>query len=277
MILIFTCALLAIVGGGCGSDSDDGRADVIATTTIAADIVRNIAGPDADVEALLPESASPHDYAASAKDRGELEDADLVVAWGAGLEEGLPLDELGDEPLELAGEQRDPHVWMDPTLIAAVLPEVAAALGEADPDQAPAYEDRAAAYAHELGRLDRELDRSFAAIRPEGRKLVTSHDSLGHFVRRYDFEFVGAPFGITPGAEPSAEKVASLIDRVREEDVPAVFAEDTDDPGLMRQIAREADVEVVDDLLTEGFGDRVESYEDMLRYDADRIVAALAP
>ena len=276
MILIFAFALL-VIAGGCGSDSDDGRVDVIATTTIAADIVRNVAGPDADVEALLPESASPHDYAASAKDRAELEDADLVVAWGAGLEEGLPLDELDDEPLELAAEERDPHVWMDPTLIAAALPALATALGEADPDRAEAYGDRAAAYAHVLGRLYRKLALSFRAIPPERRKLVTSHDSLGHFVRRYDFDFVGAPFGLAPGAEPSAEKVASLIDRVEQEDVPAVFAEDTDDPELMRQIAREAGVEVIDDLLTEGFGGRVDSYEDMLRYDADRIVAALAP
>ena len=277
MILIFASALLAMIAGGCGSDSDDGRIDVIATTTIAADIVRNVAGPDADVQALLPESASPHDYAASAKDRAELEDADLLVAWGAGLEKGLPLDELEEEPLELAGEQRDPHIWMDPTLISAALPELAAALGEADPDRAAAYEDRAAAYAHQLGRLDRRLGLSFRAIPAERRKLVTSHDSLAHFVRHYDFDFVGAPFGIVPGAEPSAERVASLIDRVEREGVPAVFAEDTDDPGLMRQIAREANVEVVDDLLTEGFGDRVDSYEDMLRYDGDRIVAALAP
>ncbi len=276
MILIFAWALL-VLAGGCGSDSDDGRVDVIATTTIAADIVRNVAGPDADVEALLPESASPHDYAASAKDRAELEDADLVIAWGAGLEAGLPLDELGEEPLELAGEEHDPHVWMAPTLISAALPELAAALGEADPERAEAYEDRAAAYAHVLGRLDRKLGLSFRAIPPERRKLVTSHDSLGHFVQRYDFDFVGAPFGVTPESEPSAEKVASLIGRVEQEDVPAVFAEDTDDPELMRQIAREAGVEVVDDLLTEGFGGRVDSYEDMLRYDADRIVAALAP
>ena len=96
-------------------------------------------------------------------------------------------------------------------------------------------------------------------------------------MRRYEFEFVGAPFGVTPGTEPSAETVASLIDRVEQEHVPAVFAEDTDDPELMEQIAREAGVEVVDDLLTEGFGGRVESYEEMLRYDADRIAGALAP
>ena len=277
MILIFVCGAL-LLACGCGDDSDDdGRVHVIATTTIAADIARNVAGPDAEVDTLLPESASPHDYAASAKDRAELEDADVVVAWGAGLEEGLPLDELDKDPIELAAGERDPHIWTDPRKIALSLRKVSAALEDVDPAHTDAYRRRAAAYVDELARLDRDVRQRLAAIPPEQRKLVTSHDSLGHFVRRYGFEFVGAPFGITPETEPSAEDVASLIDRVEQEDVPAVFAEDTDDPELMRQIASEAGVEVVDDLLTEGFGGRVDSYEDMLRYDADRIAGALAP
>lgn len=276
MILICVCAFLTLTAG-CGDDSDDAGIHVIATTTIAADIVRDIAGPHADVDTLLPESASPHDYAASAKDRAELEDADVVVAWGAGLEEGLPLDDLDNEPVELAAGEDDPHIWMDPKRIGQSLPKLSEALVESDPANTSAYRERAFAYAAELRRLDRELRRELAAIPADRRKLVSSHDSLGYFVRGYDFEFVGAPFGVVPEAQASAETVASLIDKVENENVPAVFAEDTDDPELMREIARAAGVEIVDDLLTEGFGDRVDSYEEMLRYDARRIAEALAP
>ncbi len=275
MILICFCALLALASG-CGDDSDP-DVTVVATTTIAADIAQHVTGPDAEVDVLLPESASPHDYSASAKDRARLEEADLVVAWGAGLEAGLPLDELDNEPVELAAGQQDPHIWMDPRRVALSLSKLSTALAEADPARTDAYRARAAAYANELARLDRELRRTLTAIPDERRKLVTSHDSLGHFVRRYSFEFVGAPFGLAPESQPSAKTVATLIERVEREQVPAVFAEDTDDPELMREIADEAGVEVVDDLLTEGFGGRVDSYEDMLRYDTDRIAAALAP
>jgi ABC-type Zn uptake system ZnuABC Zn-binding protein ZnuA len=276
MILIFVCGVL-LLAAGCGNDSDDGRIQVIATTTIAADIVRHVAGPDVEVDALLPESASPHDYAASAKDRAELEDADVVVAWGAGLEEGLPLDELDAEPVELAAGEEDPHIWMDPREIARRVLHITTALQEADPANTVAYRERAVTYMDELAELDRDVRRMLAVIPPDRRKLVSSHDSLGYFVRRYDFEFVGAPFGLVPESEASAETVSSLIDKVESEDVPAVFAEDTDDPELMRQIGEEAGVKVVDDLLTEGFGDRVDGYEEMLRYDAERIAEALAP
>ena len=276
MILICVCVALVLTAG-CGDSGGDGI-DVVATNSIAADIARNVAGPDADVETLLPESASPHDYALSAKERAELEEADLVVAWGAGYEEGLAFDELDQAYIELAeGYEEDPHVWMDPTIVALAVSQLAEELGKVDGEHAAAYERRANRYAGRLGGplLD-DLRRTLAVVRPEGRKLVTSHDSLGHFALRFDFEFVGAPFGTTPEAEPSAEKVASLIERIERERVPAVFAEDTDDPELMEEIAREAGVEVVDDLLVEGFGGRVDSYEEMLRHDAERIAEALA-
>jgi zinc/manganese transport system substrate-binding protein len=273
MILICVCVLLASVSG-CGGDSGNGRLDVVATNAIAADITRSVAGPGIDVDTLLPASASPHDYALSAKDRARLEEADVVVAWGAGLEAGF---QLGDDVVQLADDRDDPHIWMDPTLVSAALPGLAAALADADPDHARAYRRRATAYGRRLDRLDSELERTYSAIPPARRKLVSSHDSIGYLARRYGFDFIGAPFGVTPGTEPSAETVSQLIERVERERVPAVFAEDTDDPELMDQIGHEAGVEVVDDLLTEGFGGRVDSYEGMLRYDADRIDAALRP
>jgi zinc/manganese transport system substrate-binding protein len=274
MILICLLTLLAL-SAGCGGGSNDADVKVVATTTIAADIARHVAGPDAEVDTLLPETAGPHDYAPSAKDRARLEEADVVVAWGAGLEAGLPLDDLDEEPVALADGQDNPHIWMSPEVLARSLPKLSAALAEADPERADAYRKRAHAYGGELVRLDRQVRRALRAIPPDRRKLVSSHDSLGHFVKSYGFEFVGAPFGLAPESEASAETVSDLIERVEREDVPAVFAEDTDDPELMREIARAAGVEVVDDLLTEGFGDRVDGYEDMLRYDAERIAGAL--
>jgi ABC-type Zn uptake system ZnuABC Zn-binding protein ZnuA len=276
MILIcFVVALALLVG--CGGDAYEARVEVIATTTIAADITARVAGPDARVDPLLSGSASPHDYGASAKDRARLEDADLVVAWGAGLEQGLPLGELEREPFELADGERDPHIWMDPRRVARSLPELAEALAEADPDHAAGYRRRAGAYARELEAFDRGLRRTLATIPADRRKLVTSHDSLGHFARAYRFSLLGAASGLAPESEPSAERVASLIERVEHDDVPAVFAEASEDPGVIEQIAREAGVPLVDDLLIEGFGGDVASYEGMLRHDAERIAAALTP
>jgi zinc/manganese transport system substrate-binding protein len=278
MRMILICLSAAWVAGaaGCGSGDAGGRVEVVATTAIAADLARRVAGRDADVTPLLPGGASPHDYGASAKERARLEQADLVVAWGAGLEAGLPLDGLDGAPVELAAGERDPHIWMNPVRTAAAARTLAGALARVDPENEDAYRRRADACARRLAALDRELQRTLAAVPPQRRKLVTSHDSLGHFGRRYGFELVGAPFGLAPGSEPSAKTVARLIERVESEGVPAVFADATDDPAILRQVARATGAEVVDDLLVEGFGGEVESYEAMLRHDARLIAAALA-
>lgn len=263
---------------GCGSDDPGGqtRLAVVATTAIAADIARNVAGPDARVELLLPASANPHGYSASAKDRARLERAELVVAIGAGFEEGLSLEQLDRPPFELAENEPNPHVWMDPVRIRAQLPRLAGALGDADPARRAAYERRASAYGEQLARLDAYIRRTVARIPPARRKLVTSHEALGYFIRRYGFEFVGAPFGITPEAEASSERVARLAEKIERAGVPAVFADDSDDPKVLREVARAAGVEVVDDLLIEGLGPQGETYEAALRFDARRIAAALS-
>jgi ABC-type Zn uptake system ZnuABC Zn-binding protein ZnuA len=59
--------------------------------------------------------------------------------------------------------------------------------------------------------------------------------------------------------------------------VPVVFAQTGDDPEVLRQVAEEAGVEVVDDLLLESLGDGADSYIEMLRLSTQRISDALSP
>jgi zinc/manganese transport system substrate-binding protein len=170
----------------------------------------------------------------------------------------------------------DPHVWLDPLAIEAALPELADALAEADPENAEAYRERSREYAAELERLDEELAAMVAQVPQSNRKLVTSHELIGYFAERYGFDVVGAPFGTNPEAEASAGSVAELIDRVQTERVPAVFAQQGDNPELLRMIADEAGVEVVDDLLVESLGEQAGSYVEMMRYSTRRITDALS-
>ncbi len=62
---------------------------IIATTTILGDIAANVVRDDGSVEVLLPPGADPHDYQISAAQAAGLYQADLVIATGLGLEEGL--------------------------------------------------------------------------------------------------------------------------------------------------------------------------------------------
>ncbi len=307
----------ALVLGACGDDDDAGGdgPHVVATTGIVADLAEAVAGPGVDVEQVIPDASSPHDYQLSAQDRQVVEEADLLVVSGASLETGIPLDEvdapqwvLADHvgellPFEEAGSHEpasdehasdeaggeeehaaeaehengtvDPHVWMDATRVAAALPSLADALSEADPTDASGYDERAQAYAKQLDKLDAELERTLASVPASDRELVTSHDSLGYFADRYGFEVVATAF---PASGPEAEASAGLIGEVED----AVREHDV--PAVFAQ--REVDPETLR-LIAEVTGVEIEegliiespgaagSYEEMLRLDADLVAAAL--
>jgi zinc/manganese transport system substrate-binding protein len=283
-------AAVALGLAGCGDDGNGGSGtEVVATTGILADVAAEVAGPDAQVVQLIPDNADPHSFSLSAEDRLELEQADLVVVNGAGLEAGLPLDEADatiwelvanvDEVLPASDADEgldDPHVWMDPTRVAAALPSLADALAEADPANADAYRQRADDYAQRLTALDREIERALRPIPPPDRELVTSHDALGYFADRYDFDVVATAFPSTGAeAEASAERLAELEAAVRESQVPAIFAQEGDDPEVLSLVADDTGVELNYGLLVESPG-AAGSYEEMLRGDGELIARSLS-
>lgn len=284
LIGILAASLLA----GCGKSAQ--RPSVVVTTGIAASIVRALAGSRIAVGQLVPDSDSPHTYILSAQDRADAETADLVVAFGAGLEEGLHLDRLARRtflfnrhtgPLrhlaaaEAQGPGVDPHTWMDPIRIVRALPALADALARIDPAGAPAYRRRAARYAQRLQTLNREVAAIISRIPRSRRLLVSSHDSLGYFAERYHLRVLGSVFGAAPAAQASASHVAALIGKIERSGVPAVFAQRGESSQLLDSVAARAHVTLIDDLLVSGFGPGVHSYPALLRYDARRIAEAL--
>ena len=164
-----------------------------------------------------------------------------------------------DKSTSWRSSDEDPHVWMDPTLIACALPGLAEALATPTPITATAI-CAARASTRRAARARHELRKTLAGIPRRERKLVTSHDSLGHFADHYDFDFVGAPFGLTPESQASADKVSDLIDDVSARTCPQ-FSPSTPTTPRSARIASEAGVEVVDDLLIESFGEQVDTYE----------------
>jgi zinc/manganese transport system substrate-binding protein len=275
--------LLFVAGVGCGSDDDGSSGSgttIAASTGIWADVTEQVAGDDATVEQVIPDAISPHDFQLSAEDRATIEDSLLLVYNGAELEAGIPVDEIDvskfavvDHVGELLpfDDGLDPHVWMDPSRVAAALPALADALAEADPVHADGYRSRAESYAVELRAVDAEIEQAVAQIPPRNRKLVTSHDAMGYFADRYGLEVLATPFPASgPEAEPSAQTIKEVEDAIRSSRVPTIFAQETDDPEVLERIAGETGVEVEENLLVEAPGE-AGSYVEMLRQDAERL------
>ena len=144
----------------------------------------------------------------------------------------------------------DPHFWLDPVNVIGYVENIRDALTQADPAGEAEYAANAEAYIAELQELDSWIASQVEQIPPERRLLVTNHESFGYFADRYGFEVVGTVLGTGgAGGAPSAQQLASLVAAIEGSGAPAIFLEAGSNTTLAEQVAREAGVQVVTDLL----------------------------
>ena len=272
-LVVVIAGLLAAAVAGCTSDDpEDGTVSVVTTTTILGDLVRNVVGENAEVEVLMPVGVDPHDFQASAQQVAAIQRADLVVANGLGLEDGLRdvleaaeadgvrVWEVGpdidprhfSDPADSDDHGRDdgdldPHFWLDPLRIALAAELLASKLAEAAPDVD--WSARASSYTEELEAVNVDSIERLSTVAPPDRKLVTNHGSFGYFADRYEFEVIGT---VIPGgaalANPSSAELAALVATIEREQVPAMFTETIEPDSLALAVAAEVgyDVKVIE-------------------------------
>ncbi len=181
---------------------------------------------------------------------------------------------------EHAHDGADPHFFTDPARMAVAAEGIADFLiTNLDGVDTDALRASADAYIAELTDLDAEVASMLADLTDDQRVLVTNHEVFGYFADRYDFEVVGTviPGGSTTDGA-SAQALAELSDVVRDEGVPAIFADTSSSNELAQTLADEVgDIEVVE-LFSESLGDSDSdgaTYVDMVRSNAEKIAAAL--
>ena len=295
-------AATALATASCSTGDDQGQG-VVVTTNILGDITRAVVGEEAEVTVLMKPDADPHSFGISAQEAAAVENADLVVYNGLGLEEGVlrnvtAAEEAGVSALEVgagvdplpfaAGEgenehegEPDPHFWTDPRRVVQAVDLITENVVEqVDGVDADAVRANAEAYTAELEELDAWMAEEFSAIPERNRKLVTNHHVFGYLADRYGFEVIGAviPSGTTL-ASPSTADLTDLSDTVREAGVGAVFADSSQPDRLATVMAEEAgvDIEVVplfsESLSEEGQG--AATYLEMTRSNTEAIVTGL--
>jgi len=241
---------VALLAAGCssgGATPDPGTPSVVVTFPVLGAVVADLVGDRAAVTVLMGKGVDPEDWSPSAKDIERVEQADLVVANGLNLEEGLekPLVEAEKRGVVVfratdhvtvrqggAGAGGDPHFWVDPLAMRDVVLALAPALGSVGIDVA----DLNAA------------TRTTLAVVPAGRRLlVTGHESMGYFADRYGFRLVGAVVpGLTSQGEVAAGQLADLRAAIEAEGVTVIFTEIGTPAAVVEAIGRETGAAVVE-------------------------------
>ena len=311
-------ALLLTACGGSTNDAaapSDGPPTIVATTTVLGSLAGEIAEcAGGSVTTVMPIGADPHDFSASSSDVATMVGADVVIANGLGLEEGLQ-DALASaaedgarvieiapllDPIEFGGHGHsdegeaaegddhghedehadgslDPHVWFDMNRMADAAVIIGDALAESG---GSAYADCGAQVADEIRTAEGEVRALLESVPEDRRILVTDHDALGYLAEKYGYEVAGV---VIPGggtlAEPSSAELSALVEVIRAEGVPAIFANTADSSALSDAVAAEAggSVQVVE-LYVGSLGgpdSGADTYVAMMLLNAQRIADAL--
>jgi manganese/zinc/iron transport system substrate-binding protein len=249
LLVSFLLALLATVPAGCSehetADTSTSESKnlplIVATTAMIGDMAREIAGSTAQVDVLIGTGVDPHQFRATRSHTARIAQADLVIANGLRLEAKL-LESLkrgaGEDKLLLVGErldpgvllrdaqsnEPDPHLWMDPVLWGEVAALISEELTALMPHHAEEIAANTQEYLAELSSLHAYATTVLESIPEPQRLLVTAHDAFGYLSERYGIEVEGIQ-GLSTDSEAGLNRIESLVDRLVDRGVRAVFVE----------------------------------------------------
>lgn len=313
-ILLFALSLLLILcTAGCAANgARDDRPEVVATVFPQYDLVRAIAGDTVSLTLLLPLGTESHGYEPTPKNMAAVTECDLFIEiggpseqWAAVLRqaaegdadaprvltlmslEGITLlntegaghdHDHGEEHLHIHDYETDEHIWLSPRNMAVIAEAICRELCALVPDNADLYRANTDAYLAGLEALDAHLTEIVSVA---ARRTIIFGD-------RFPFRYLTHDYGLTayaayPGCaaegEPAPATVAALIERLRAEQIPAVFTIEFSRGEVADAIAAETGAKRLElhschNLSPADFGAGV-TYLDLMYRNADALAEAL--
>jgi manganese/iron transport system substrate-binding protein len=269
--------------------------NVVATSTILGDWTEQIGAEHIELTNILQPGDDPHVYEPTPLDSRALEAADLIFYNGYDLEPGLIrlINAAGTQadkvavgeavpPLQLDKNGQttpDPHVWGSAENAIVMVAVIRDALIEHSPDHQPEFTQNADRLIAELEQLHSWIQQQTTTIPLNQRQLVTTHDAFQYYARAYGLTVSGTLIGISTEEQPSAQTVQQLVERLRQLQVPAIFAETTINPQLIGTVAAEANIQLAEQELYSdsvgAAGSGAETYVKMMVRNTQAIVENL--
>jgi len=251
--------------------------NVVATTGMIADTVRQIGGTEVQVRALMGPGVDPHAYRQTRSDIAAMTQADVVLWNGLYLEAQMEefLLKLGRRTTVVAvGEavaetdliahedyegRFDPHLWMVPRLWTQVAAETARVLSDARPEAADIFAANLARFTEELDALQTYGETVLASVPDTARVLLSAHDAFGYFGAAYGYEVMGIQ-GISTESEAGLNRISTLVDMLVDRDIRAVFVESSVSDRNVRALiegtaARGHEVKIGGELFSDAMGE----------------------
>ena len=267
--------IIGLVAAVAFSQAHAAKLNVVTTTTMVTDMVKEIGGDRVKVVGLMGPGVDPHLYKPASGDVVKLQRAKIIFYSGLMLEgrmtdlffrmaragklvyavtESIPeKDRL--EPPEFAGHW-DPHVWGDPILWSKCIVTVVDGLSKADPDGAAGYAKRGQAVA------------------------------FNYFGQAFGFQVVAVQ-GLSTVTEAGLADIVKTVDFIKQKKIKAIFVESSVNPAAIKRVSKDSDVKIGGELFSdacgalgdmhEAHGEKydVGTYIGMLKHNVNTVVDAL--
>ncbi|AIG63376.1 iron-binding protein [Corynebacterium atypicum] len=294
-----TATIAASALAGCSSDTEPAqdtnaaeKPTVLTTFTVLADIAENVAGEHLNVESITKPGAEIHDYEPTPGDVAKASEADLILDNGLSLETWFKqfVQEAdvphavvteGIEPIDIASDayagKPNPHAWMSPKNVQVYADNMAKAFAELDPEHATDYQANADAYKDKLQQVQDTMVGEIQKVPEQQRALVTCEGAFSYLTRDAGLEEKYI-WPVNAEQQATPQQIASVIEYVKENKVPAVFCESTVTDKPMQQVVDATGTTFggtlyVDSLSEEG--GPVPTYLDLITHDAETITKGL--
>ncbi len=197
----------------------------------------------------------------------------LAASADAHEDEGEGDDHTDDHPDEDGGV--DPHLWFNPAIMAEVAVATGEAFAAADPDNAEAYRQNAAAVSQQLTGLGDDLDTLLGGDCAFDEAIV-SHAAYAYLLDPYD-KTQHAVTNVSAEGDASAGELAEIVGEIREEGSTHVLAEPVEGREGAEAVATEAGVELLEISPLDAVTDEQAATElpDLVRAQAEAFATAL--
>ncbi|MDQ0202779.1 metal ABC transporter solute-binding protein, Zn/Mn family [Pectinatus haikarae] len=291
-------ALLSMTGCKTGSEEQQSAGEpakikIAASFEAVKAITEAVGGEHVEVYSIIPDGTEPHNFEPTAKDLMNLQNADLFVYNGFGLESSwldkalsstneekkltvveaskgadpLLLDEKSDDGKAVT----DPHIWLSINGAELEAENIKNALNNADPAHKDDYEKNFQAFKNSLDGLKKEYTAKFADS--QRKDFVTGHAAFGYLAKDFGLKQNSVSDALLSG-EPSAKKLKELTDYCKENNVTTIFVEDMVSPKVSETLAREVGAKAVEIYTLESLPEGMD-YISALKYDLEKIYESL--